>query len=106
MQAHEEARAWLRTDFLFPHLSRWQKGLLVTLYWQSRMLTSLVNAPQRKLPAPLRSQTERLTRASEQAFMGLVRETAEAIDVSSFSPAQQMAFEQEYARIRFAEPVS
>jgi len=101
--ALDRLRAWMRTDYLFPQLSQWQKGLLVTLYWQSRMLTRLVQVPQGELPARMRDHAEKLTRGAEQVFMELVRNTLKAVDFESLSPAQQIAFEQDFAQVHFDE---
>jgi len=67
-------------------------------------MTRLVSVPQQELSTLIRSQTERLTRMGQQTFLELVHVILATIDLKAWSPAQQIAFEQEDLRIRFAEP--
>jgi hypothetical protein len=97
----QQVEARLRIHFLFPQLLDWQRGLLLTVYWQRRAFILLIQADRKGLGDSLRSSLERLTNQIEQNFMSLVQSVRELMTAWQLTPLQQELFEGEFVAVSF-----
>ena len=97
----QQIQARLRIHFLFPQLLDWQRGLLLTVYWQRKAFILLIQASRKGLSDSLKSDLERLTNQIEQNFMSLLQSTRELMGGWKFTPLQQEIFETEFAGVPF-----
>lgn len=91
----------LRIHYVFPQLTDWQRGLLLTLRWQRHSLCYLVKTNAQQLDPSARCPLERLTMNLEQIFMELAKIVREKIKPEELTPAQLQILEEEFLSIDF-----
>jgi hypothetical protein len=97
----EQRKIQLMVYYLFPQLSKWQKNLLICLYWEHAMFEKLVNADLQSSSLQYRISYERSIVAIEQNYTEFVNRTKANVPVEKMSPLQQAVMNEKFFNITF-----